>query len=503
MYDRNHSSSVAKKKTATHLFLGFALLALVCVATGAVAMKTDRQPEPPASLANVEEMGKAFAYVTKLVEPAVTFIKVEKQVPFATQTRDGQGLPPGLQDDWLRRFFGDQLPEFNAPRAPRGDRRSFGQGSGFVISEDGYILTNNHVVQDASRVTVTLADGREFEAEVIGTDPRSDVAVIKIDGRNLPKLQMGDSDGAEVGEWVLAIGSPFGLSGTVTSGIVSAKGRDSMGITDYEDFIQTDAAINPGNSGGPLVNLKGEVIGINTAIASRTGVYNGIGFAIPINMARSICDQLIEDGTVERGYLGIMIQKLTPDLARSFSLEEASGVLVGDVPADSPADEAGLQPGDVIVEFDGKRVQDLGSFRNLVAATAPETSVKIAVLRDGTRRELNVTLGRLPVAAKGRAAVTESIGHLGLRVGPLTDEARERFDWRDEVGVMITEVDPGSNAAGAGLQPGMLIQEVNRRPVNDVREFRKLITESKEDGSVLLRIRQGDSSRYVVLRLDG
>jgi len=271
-----------------------------------------------------------------------------------------------------------------------------GQGSGFIISKDGYILINNHVVGDADLIKVKLSDGREFKAKVIGTDPQSDVAVIKIDATNLPVLRLGDSDKLEVGEWVIAIGNPFGLSQTVTVGVVSAKGRSRIGINDYEDFIQTDAAINPGNSGGPLVNIHGEAVGMNTAIFSRSGGYMGIGFAIPINMAKAIKDQLLKKGKVTRGWLGVVIQDIDEELAKSFGLEKTEGVLIAEVSEGSPAEKAGLKQGDIILRLNGKKVDDLGELRNKIALTAPGTKVKLEVLRENKRRTIQVTIGEQP-----------------------------------------------------------------------------------------------------------
>ncbi|MFQ5902242.1 MAG: Do family serine endopeptidase, partial [Candidatus Binatia bacterium] len=320
---------------------------------------------PPANaqkkaIENLRETGKAFAAVARKISPAVVFIKVEKTVT------GGSPFSPSMPfgDEFFRHFFGEPFP-YRQP--PRQRQRIVGQGSGFIISSDGYIVTNNHVVGDADKVIVGLIDGREFTAKTIGTDPHTDVAVIKIEAKYLPVLPLGDSDALEVGEWVLAIGNPFGLSHTLTAGIVSAKGRSSIGITDYEDFIQTDAAINPGNSGGPLINLEGRAVGINTAIFSQTGGYMGIGFAIPINMAKSIRDQLIKHGSVTRGYLGIMIQDITPALAKTFGLDTTKGVLISEVTKGSPAGMAGLARGDVIVEFNGHPVEKVGPFHNEVA----------------------------------------------------------------------------------------------------------------------------------------
>ena len=496
-----HSPTTASGSNSK-LFLGLALLGLFCAATGVTAVQVDRLAEEQPPLATLEDTGTAFAQVAKHVAPAVVYIQAEKQLVNNVQNWRGRQLPHPFQDEWLKDFFGGDWPghqfEFQRPDMPR-DHSTQGQGSGFLISDDGYILTNSHVVRGASRLKVRLADGREYEGQIVGTDPRSDVAVIKIDATGLPQLNLGDSELVEVGEWVLAIGSPFGLPGTVTSGIVSAKGRSSVGITDYENFLQTDAAINPGNSGGPLVNLRGEVIGINTAIFSRNGANNGIGFAIPINMAHEICQQLISDGSVTRGYVGILIQPLTPELAASFDIDTQAGVLIGDVTLDSPAHHAGLRAGDVVTEFDGEPVKDIGAFRNLVAATNPASDVTIVVMREGERTELTVTVGQLPAGDSEAKAAADQVDPLGFSVQPLTDAARKQQQWDDLQGVVISHVAAGSRAAKAGLQVGMLIQEVNREPVRDIRGFHELVQQADDGGHLLLRVREGELSRFIVL----
>ncbi|MCG7854079.1 MAG: DegQ family serine endoprotease [Methanosarcinaceae archaeon] len=452
-------------------------------------------------------MGKTFASVAKRVSPAVVFVKVEKVVESQPNVQffspSGGDNPFG--DDFLQRFFGTPSPQ-EQPRQfrqiPRQQQRVMGQGSGFIISPDGYIMTNNHVVGDADKVTVKLEDGREFTAKTIGTDPHSDVAVIKIDAKNLPVLALGNSDTLEVGDWVLAVGNPFGLSHTLTAGIVSAKGRSSLGLADYENFIQTDAAINPGNSGGPLVDLNGTAIGMNTAIFSQSGGYMGIGFAIPINMARAIKDQLIKTGSVIRGYLGIVIQDLTPELAKSFGLDDHKGILVAEVTEDSPAEKAGLRQGDVIIELGGKAVEEVGTFRNQVSLKAPGTKEKITVLRDGKRQTLTITIGKLPDSGLTASTESHTPDKLGLTVQTLTPDLAERFGYQGEEGVVVTQVNPGSVAELAGIQPGMLIQEVDRQQIHNVNEFKQAIKESGNKKSVLLLIRDDKYSRYVVLKIE-
>ena len=359
---------------------------------------------------SLRQTSKAFAEVARKVSPSVVLIQVERESeaaqmsPFGFPFGNGEGDSFPFGDDLLRRFFGDRLPDsprFNAPgkKQQQGKQRSVvGQGSGFVFAANNnktYILTNNHVVEGNDKISVKFLDGREFEAKIKGTDPKSDIAVIEIEASGLPAVKIGDYSQLEVGEWVVAIGNPFGLSHTLTVGVVSAKGRTSLGISDYEDFIQTDAAINPGNSGGPLVNLDGEVIGMNTAIFSRSGGYMGIGFAIPINLVERIANQLIEKGEVVRGYLGIMIQPLTADLAKSFDLQSDKGILIAQVTKNSPADKAGLKAGDVIVSYQGRPVSDTGDFRNQVAMAQPGSSVEFDVIRDGRQRTVAVKIDKL------------------------------------------------------------------------------------------------------------
>ncbi len=446
-------------------------------------------------LESLRQTGQAFRSVAKKVSPAVVFIKVEKDV---SDQQMSEFSP--FDDDFFRRFFG-QPPHFQAPAHPRQKRRSVGQGSGFIISPDGYILTNNHVVGDADRVQVQLQDGREYRAKIVGTDPPTDLAVIRIDESDLPFLRLGDSSRLEVGDWVLAVGNPFGLSHSLTAGIVSAKGRSGIGLNDYEDFIQTDAAINPGNSGGPLVNLDGEVVGINTAIFSRSGGYMGIGFAIPINMAKRVREQLVEKGQVTRGQIGAYIQDMTQELAESFGLEEAEGVLISQVIEDSPAEKAGLRQGDVILEADGKKVGKVGTFRNRIALTAPGTRVTFGILRDGKRKDVVVTVGRLETDERGRLLGSGSLPKLGLSLQELTPELAERFGYEGETGVLVTSVEPGSVGQRAGIERGSLLQEIDRKAVTTPERARKLLQQGRGKTHLLL-IRKGPASQYLTLKIE-
>jgi len=446
-------------------------------------------------------LSKAFTQVAQDAMPAVVFIQVEKRVGGGQQPFGYNDPFELFGEEFFERFFGRRFPEQRRERRQPREYRQQGQGSGFIVSKDGYILTNHHVVGEADRIKVTLADDRELEAELIGTDPKSDVAVIKIKGDDFPVLPIGDSDQLAVGEWVVAIGNPFGLTHTMTVGVVSAKGRSRMGITDYEDFIQTDAAINPGNSGGPLINLDGEVVGINTAIFSRSGGYMGIGFAIPIKMATQIQKQLVDTGKVTRGYLGVGIQDLTTDLANSFGLDETDGVLVSSVAPGTPAEGAGLKTGDVIVTFDGTAVSDTSQLRNLVARTPVGRQVTIEVMRDKKSRELTVKIGELPDRILASADHSKLINQLGFIVQDLTEELAYQLGYEGQEGVIIADVDPGSDAARVGLSRGMLIRQVNRETVRNTAEFMQALKESEQSKRVLLLAQDRRGTRFVVLDL--
>jgi serine protease Do len=452
--------------------------------------------------APARDLSKAFEAVAAHVKPAVVSVYSEKTVKFRYWE---WGFPFG--DDFFQRFFGEDFPKRRRQPAPREYRvPQRGQGSGIIVDKDGHILTNNHVVRDVDKIKVQLADKRQFEAEIVGTDEKSDVAVIKIKGRvpkDLPVASLGNSDDLKVGDWVLAIGAPFGLAQTVTAGIISAVGRANVGIADYEDFIQTDAAINPGNSGGPLVNMRGEVIGINTAIATPIGQFAGVGFAIPINMAKNMMPTLMKGESVTRGYLGVIIQDISDELADQFKLADAKGALVAQVNKDSPAEKAGLKTGDVIIKYRGKAVADTRELRNAVAATAPGTKADLVVVRDGKEKTFTVTVGKLTpetmaAAESGKASTLEKFG---LTVQPLTPELADEFGYKDEKGVLITDVDPDSPAGAANLQRGDLIVEANRQAVTTVSDLRDALAKSKD--SALLLVKRKDASLFVVLRIKG
>jgi serine protease Do len=407
----------------------------------------------------------------------------------------GQGMPsPFGEDDpfseFWKKFFG------NPP--PRGPQRQKSLGSGFIIDRDGSILTNNHVVENAERIVVKLSDGREFDAKVVGRDSKTDIAVIKINDKgNLPIASLGDSDKVEVGEWTMAIGNPFGLDNTVTAGIVSATGRH-IGAGPYDNFIQTDASINPGNSGGPLINLRGEVVGINTAIFSRTGGNIGIGFAIPINLAKELVPQLKSKGKVTRGWLGVVIQKVTPDLAESLGLDQARGALVANVAKDGPAERAGVKVGDVIVEFDGKEVKDSNELPILVARTPVDKKARLKVLRDKKEVTLSVTIGELK-DEEVVASATEK-GDLGLTVQRLTPQIAESLGLERVEGLVITAVEPGSAGEEAGLRRGDVILEIDRKAVRNLAEYRKALEGAKKGKGILFLVRRGESTLFLALK---
>jgi serine protease Do len=481
---------IAMQCSLTRILLTI-LLILSC-ATNGLTSKTDDQ-----NIALLDRTAEAFAAIVKKATPAVVFIEVEKTVESQGISSQFQGPFNFFNDPFFNRFFGP----YPQPRMPRKFHQ-MAQGSGFIISRDGYILTNNHVVRNTDNISVKLADGREFKAKIVGTDPQTDVAVIKINGKNLPVLPLGDSDKLKVGEWVIAIGNPFGLSHTVTVGVVSAKGRSRIGINDYEDFIQTDAAINPGNSGGPLVNIHGEAVGMNTAIYSKSGGYMGIGFAIPINMAKAVKDQILKNGKVTRGWLGVVIQDVDENLAESFGLKEAEGALISEVSEGSPADKAGLRQGDIILRLNGKKVDNVGELRNRIALTAPGTKVTLEILREKRHKIINVTIGEQPAyRSMGMVSQHKILRRLGFVVQELTPDLAEQFGYRQGQGVLVTEVEPGSPASRLGIRPGNLIEEVNRKRVHNMGEFLRALRISGRTRSVLLRVRDGEFSRYVAIRL--
>ncbi len=395
-------------------------------------------------------------------------------------------------DEFFRRFFGE---------IPERELRQRSLGSGVVVSEDGYILTNNHVVADAEEIVVTFSEKERYDAKIVGRDLKTDLALIKIQVEQpLRAARLGDSDKLRVGDWVVAIGNPFGLGNTLTAGVVSAKGR-VIGAGPYDNFIQTDASINPGNSGGPLFNLNGEVVGINTAIFTQSGGNIGIGFAIPINMARSITSQLKEKGRVVRGWLGVVIQTVTPEIKEKFDLETTEGALIGEVTKDSPAERGGLKRGDVIIRFDGKKVEEMNTLPPMVAETPVGKEVEIVVIRKGEEETLKVKVGELEEEARVAAtAVPEIEETFGLSVQELTPELAESLSLKGEKGVVVSGVRRGSPASEAGLQRGDLIQEIERQPVEGMDDYERIMRESASKEQVLMVVKHEGHTRYVVLK---
>jgi serine protease Do len=427
-----------------------------------------------------------FSELAEMVRPGVVNIQVVKKVETAAIPRF-PGFPFGDLNP-----FGDFFGPFEGNRP---ERRQQGVGSGFVMNAEGYVLTNNHVVEDADQIKVKLYNGKELEGRVVGRDPKTDLALIRIEGaKDLQPLKLGDSDALKVGNWVVAIGSPFGLEQTVTAGIVSAKGR-VIGSGPYDDFIQTDTSINPGNSGGPLINLQGEVVGINTAIVAQG---QGIGFAIPINMAKEIAVQLREKGRVIRGLLGVNIQDVTPELAKSFGLQEGKGALVAQVVPGGPAEKAGITQGDVIVEFDGRKVADSKDLPRIVAATPVGKTVTVKVLRDGKEVSQQVKVAEMEeaVAEAAKAPVQKT---LGLSVQTLTPQIAQQLGLRPGSGVVVTRVEPGSAADEAQIRTGDVIREVDRKPVRTAQEFTQLVAKAKPKQGILLLVQRGEGSLFVAV----
>ena len=434
--------------------------------------------------------GNALAEISSAVKPAIVNISTTRTVKVTG------GADPFFDDPFFKRFFGDQFGRQRQPQ-PR-EHRSAGLASGVIVTGDGYIITNYHVVKDADEIKVTLSDKREYIGKVVGSDPKTEISVVKIDAKRLPTLPWGNSDKLQVGEIVLAVGNPFGLNQTVTMGIVSAVGRANVGIADYEDFIQTDAAINPGNSGGALVNVQGELVGINTAIFSTSGGYMGIGFSIPSNMVKTIMDSLIRSGRVVRGCLGVSIQKLTPELAGQFEIKGEHGVLVSDVVDNSPAEKAGLKRGDVILEYNGKQTDDPSLFRNMVASTPPGEEQVVKVLRDNMTVTLKVTLGELPAELRAEADGLQN-ALKGVSVQDITPDLAKKLNLPGRVkGVIVSDLDEDSPAAGLLMQ-GDVIQEINRKRITSVKEYREMVSGIKKESSVLLHVYRGGSSFFVTL----
>ncbi|MBI1311295.1 Do family serine endopeptidase [bacterium] len=505
----SHSATQKNTRWITSRFAVVALLVGGLAFAAGAASTHNSQPNtvPDNVVQSLKETSHAFAAIGKVTSPAVVSISVEKKIDTSgamSQFQFGDQSSP-LDDDLLRRFFGEEFQQrmpHNVPRKSQSSERQVvtGQGSGYIVTSSGDVITNHHVIDGADKVVVHLADDREFTAKVVGSDSHTDVAVLHIDATDLPTLQFGNSDALQVGEWVLASGAPFGLTHTLTAGIVSATGRSSVGITDYENFIQTDAAINPGNSGGPLLNLNGQVVGMNTAIFSKSGGYMGVGFAIPSNMVQQVYHQILDHGSVTRAYLGVVIQPLTHELAESFGAKGTRGALIGDVQKGSPGEKAGLQNGDIVTELNGKAYDDIGRFRNAIALMAPGSKVELTVLRDGKTLKLTATLEKMPTEEQLASAESGVIEGWGFAAQSLTPDIAKQLNLSMESGVVITEVEDGSLAARAGLQPGMVIRQINRQRVENMQEFEAALKKNKDADSLLMLVQDGRGSRFVVLR---
>lgn len=451
--------------------------------------------------AQAEEALPDFTTLVEQASPAVVNISTKQKLPdrriAAGQIPDLEGLPP-----MFREFFERNMPQ--QPRSPRGDRQREAQslGSGFIISSDGYVLTNNHVVADADEIIVRLSDRSELQAKLVGTDPRTDVALLKVEGKDLPIVKLGDSEKLKVGEWVLAIGSPFGFDHSVTKGIVSAKGRTLPNDT-YVPFIQTDVAINPGNSGGPLFNMKGEVVGINSQIFTRSGGFMGLSFAIPIDVALDVSNQLKKDGKVNRGWLGVVIQEVNKDLAESFGLDKPAGALVAQVLEDGPAAKGGLQVGDVILSMNGQPIIMSADLPHLVGSLKDGAKAKLEIIRNGKRQNLDVTVGALPdedadITTPGQGSAERSSNRLGVAVSDLTAEQKKALELKG--GVVIKEVLDGP-AALIGLRPGDVISHLNNQAIGSAKEFTEIAKDLPKNRSVSMRVlRQGRAS-FITFKL--
>jgi serine protease Do len=478
---------------------GFAPAAVSSMSASAAAEKVEPLPPIPPE---IDKMSEGLRIIAKHLKPAVVAVGVSQTVT------DNGPLTP---DEFLRRFFGDE-PGGSAQPAPRRKLERRGLGSGVIVDPEGFILTNAHVVADADSIKVRLADGREFDAKVVGSDPASDIAVIRIKADHLPYAQLGDSDKADAGDLVLAIGSPFGLELTVTMGIISATGRAGVGITDFEDFLQTDAAINPGNSGGPLVNMKGQVIGINSAIATRSGGSAGVGFAVPSNLAAEVMKRLRDKGVVTRGWIGVSIAPLTRDKADALKLKSADGVLVRSVFDGGPAAKGGLKADDVVLEINGKAVKVPYDLQSAVAWAEPGSEITVVVSRGGKTVPLKVGVQKRPdnpalAAAQGTgggesggAAAAVELKDIGIEVSPVTADATSRYGYKPGQGALVTDADPAGLGARAGLKAGMLIFEAAGQKVTSPADLKAVLAKADLAKGLPMLVRQGDRQVFFVIR---
>lgn len=472
------------------------IIAAVGFAYVRAQVATDKRPAPEVAqnIRNVAGMSNglpSFAGLVNQAKPSIVNISTTAVI----KGPGGQGPFVGPNNPF-KDFFGDDFFDKFFGNGPRREYKQRSLGSGFIIDREGYILTNNHVVEKAATIKVKLSDEKEYDAKIIGRDPKTDIALIKVDVRqSLPVAVLGDSNSLQVGDWVVAIGNPFGLEHTVTAGIVSAKGR-IIGAGPYDEFIQTDASINPGNSGGPLLNLKGEVVGINTAIVSGG---QGIGFAIPINVARDMLAQLKSKGKVARGWLGIVIQKLTPEIAKTFGISESEGAFVADVMENSPAEKAGIKRGDLIIAYGGKKVKDSDTLPRLVAVTEIGKKARIVLIRDKKQMEVDVVVGELQDEAL-KAKKTEVQKDIGLVVQDITAEVAKHLNLKDKRGVIVTDVIPGSPAQDADIRSGDIIKEIGRRPVRSVAEFKDALKRSNIKEGIVILIQRENTTFYAVIR---
>jgi len=437
------------------------------------------------------QISKFFTAVAKKATPAVVYIKAQSSTGEDNLETDGPTPQDPFSDDFFNRFFG-------SPNKKMQKQPQISQGSGFFVSKEGHVLTNAHVVKRAGKITLILHDGREVSASVIGFDTSTDIAVLQAEGKDFPFVEMGDSDDLDVAEWVMAIGSPFQLQASVTVGVVSAKGRQNLRITDFEDFIQTDAAINPGNSGGPLLNLDGQVVGINTAIVSKSGGHLGIGFAIPSHMVQHIMKQIVDKGTVTRGFLGVALQPLDQDMADAFGLDRPEGALVAEVVAGSPAEKAGLKQGDIIVEYNGTPVKSIGSLRNDISMQNPGTKINLRVNRNGKLIPIRAILTNQEEEHREAGVIKK----LGMEVEPLSSDLAKSLGYSpSEQGMVITKIKPGSAAASAGMRPGYLILAINHKKVTSLDEFNAALEET-QNNRILILAKQGNVTRFYSLKVE-
>jgi serine protease Do len=484
------------------LLVGFTAGIFFVISLGSSTTHVHEWDQPPSSQQAIQgrallnQFSAAFEEAAARINPSV--------VPIFSESVSKAKNPSGdmFGDEFFRRFFGTPRGFNNQNQTVRS------LGSGVIVSKDGYILTNNHVIDGADKLTVQLADKKKYTAKVIGRDPQTDIAVIKISASDLPVASLGNSDSARVGQWVIAVGNPFQLMHTVTAGIISAKGRSQVNLTAYEDYIQTDASINPGNSGGALADLDGNVIGINTAIFSPNGSGNiGIGFAVPINMARNVMNSLIDNGKVARGYLGLVPQDIDENLAKALGLKSTEGVLVGDVSSGAPAEKAGIKRGDILLALNGTKLTSASQLRNMVADRNPGSAAELMVSREGKQVEVKVKLGERPADGTASGSTDDkstegehSAEKLGLTVEPLSSRSADELGYKGEQGVVVTGVTPGSPAEEAGIQRGDLIKEVNRQTISSVNEFNKSLGKSGSGDSMALLVRRGQTTFFVAIQ---